>query len=305
MRTAPLVLLLLLPEAGVAQPKPVQMPEGAQLVHETNQDYGRVTFPTAPALGATVQQDRQEGKVRTSVFQFPATLPLDVLMATVRSQVAGPGREVFMDCTSRTCGGFDFRQALDTVPPPAMVVDLAKFGYLAVRDDATGQVDQFLLSLAGDTGYLQHVVVTPTDAPQTELVPQAPVSPVDAQRATEGLFTDRGTVVLDGLIFETGSAALSDEDYPGLKELAGFLNSNPEALVILVGHTDAEGGLQSNIALSRQRAEAVRSWLIEGLGVSPDQLEADGVGYLAPRASNATQEGRLRNRRVEAVLMDR
>jgi OOP family OmpA-OmpF porin len=69
-----------------------------------------------------------------------------------------------------------------------------------------------------------------------------------------------------------------------------------------VGHTDAQGGLETNIRLSRARAQAVRRYLIEELDVAPAQVEAEGIGYLAPRESNATPEGREANRRVEVVI---
>ncbi|MDJ0858838.1 MAG: OmpA family protein, partial [Dinoroseobacter sp.] len=221
-------------------------------------------------------------------------------------QLVGEDQVVLLDCTSRTCGGFDFREAVETIPPPEMIVDLALFGYLAVRNGISGQVDFALLSLAGGTGYLQHVSVTPAPAPVIEMPSETEsTEALETPTKEEGLFAGRGTIVLEGLEFETGSAALSDADYPGLRELAAFLASNPDATVILVGHTDAEGNLEPNITLSRQRAEAVRTRLINGFRVPPAQLLADGVGYLAPRATNTTQEGRLRNRRVEAVLMAR
>jgi OOP family OmpA-OmpF porin len=63
------------------------------------------------------------------------------------------------------------------------------------------------------------------------------------------------------------------------------------------------GTLENNIALSRARAEAVRQHLVEALGVDPAQVSATGIGYLAPRATNATAAGREANRRVEAVLL--
>jgi len=71
--------------------------------------------------------------------------------------------------------------------------------------------------------------------------------------------------------------------------------------VVLVGHTDASGALAPNIALSRARAQAVRAALV-ALGAKADQIGAEGAGYLAPRATNLTPEGRAQNRRVEVML---
>ncbi|MBC7180553.1 MAG: OmpA family protein, partial [Roseovarius sp.] len=88
-----------------------------------------------------------------------------------------------------------------------------------------------------------------------------------------------------------------------LVALAAFLRAAPATRVALVGHTDSTGGLEPNSALSRARAEAVLTRLIEQHGVAPAQVEAHGIGYLAPIAPNTSPEGRERNRRVEVVLL--
>jgi len=87
------------------------------------------------------------------------------------------------------------------------------------------------------------------------------------------------------------------------EELAAFLNERPDAVVALVGHTDAIGSLDSNVSLSLQRARSVRNRLVEAHGVQSRQVTVQGVGYLAPRATNETEPGRMLNRRVEVVLM--
>ena len=79
--------------------------------------------------------------------------------------------------------------------------------------------------------------------------------------------------------------------------------ANPTITVAIVGHTDAVGSLAGNTALSKRRAESVRARLIEDYGVDPEQLQADGVGYLAPIASNLTDAGRAANRRVDVILL--
>ena len=111
-----------------------------------------------------------------------------------------------------------------------------------------------------------------------------------------------GSVVLEGLAFESGKAALTDADAPALADLAAWLKAHPDRSVTLVGHTDASGSLAANVTLSRQRAAAVRQVLLEHYGVPEWQVSAEGVGPLAPRASNDTDDGRAQNRRVEAVF---
>jgi outer membrane protein OmpA-like peptidoglycan-associated protein len=69
----------------------------------------------------------------------------------------------------------------------------------------------------------------------------------------------------------------------------------------VVGHTDNQGGLDHNLALSKQRADAVTAALTATYGIAAVRLTANGVAYLAPVASNAAEAGRAKNRRVELV----
>jgi OOP family OmpA-OmpF porin len=115
---------------------------------------------------------------------------------------------------------------------------------------------------------------------------------------------EEGAAALDDLDFRTGASDLSGGDFPSLRRLADYLGENADRRVMLVGHTDSQGSPAANRALSEARARAVRRHLVDVLGVDPAQVGADGVGDLAPRATNATPEGRAANRRVEVVLLD-
>jgi OOP family OmpA-OmpF porin len=115
----------------------------------------------------------------------------------------------------------------------------------------------------------------------------------------------QGHVVLGDLKFPTGSSELDGTGAESLSLLSVLLNGNESYRVVLVGHTDSVGALEDNLSLSRRRAAAVRQVLIDQYGVDPEQVDADGVGYLAPLGSNLTEEGRRANRRVEAVLLYR
>nr|WP_246414687.1 OmpA family protein [Yoonia ponticola] len=111
-----------------------------------------------------------------------------------------------------------------------------------------------------------------------------------------------GRTVLDDLSFANGSADLADETYASLKTLAAYLQANPSLQIALVGHTDASGSLDGNIALSKRRARAVRQRLINRYDIPPSQLDAQGMGYLSPVGNNLTDAGRDANRRVEAII---
>jgi OOP family OmpA-OmpF porin len=113
---------------------------------------------------------------------------------------------------------------------------------------------------------------------------------------------DLGHVVLSDLDFVSGAVSLGNGPLASLDAVAAYLIANPSRQITFVGHTDATGPLDVNIALSRRRADAARSYVV-ARGVPADQVAADGVGFLSPRASNLTPAGREANRRVEAVLI--
>lgn len=113
---------------------------------------------------------------------------------------------------------------------------------------------------------------------------------------------DEGKVVFYGIYFDTDKATLKTESTPTLAEMAKWLKTNASAKVFIVGHTDMQGPAERNQKLSRDRAASVISALIKDHGIKADRLVAEGIGPLAPVASNADEAGRAKNRRVEMVL---
>lgn len=98
--------------------------------------------------------------------------------------------------------------------------------------------------------------------------------------------------------FELGSATLTRKGRDILDEMAPILQKLTNKSVAVVGHTDNAGSRASNLALSQSRAEAVKGYLV-GKGIDPMSLTTSGVGPDQPVASNANDEGRSRNRRIE------
>ena len=79
------------------------------------------------------------------------------------------------------------------------------------------------------------------------------------------------------------------------------MKAHPTLKLVIVGHTDNVGDLDYNMNLSKRRAEAVQVALVSSHNVDPSRLKAWGAGYLSPIASNKTEAGRAKNRRVELV----
>jgi len=110
-----------------------------------------------------------------------------------------------------------------------------------------------------------------------------------------------GHASIYGIYFDTGKAELKPESDATLTEISKLLAANSGLKLHVVGHTDNVGTLASNLTLSKQRSDAVVAALVSKYRVSADRLHAAGVGALAPVASNKTEDGRAKNRRVELV----
>jgi outer membrane protein OmpA-like peptidoglycan-associated protein len=104
-----------------------------------------------------------------------------------------------------------------------------------------------------------------------------------------------------GIYFDTGKADVKPESDATLKEVAKLLQGDPSLKLYVVGHTDNVGTLASNMDLSRRRANAVTQVLATKYGVASARLSAQGDGPTAPVASNDSEDGRAKNRRVELV----
>lgn len=105
-------------------------------------------------------------------------------------------------------------------------------------------------------------------------------------------------LVLPAVTFPLDSAQLTRNARATLDEVVAVLNAHPDLVVSVVGHADDTGPSDYNYTLSIKRAEAVTEYLVEA-GVSENQLSEKGIGEGRPVASNSTDDGRQRNRRVE------
>lgn len=108
-------------------------------------------------------------------------------------------------------------------------------------------------------------------------------------------------IVLNNIFFEFAKYELLKDSYSELNRVASFLKNNPGVKIEIRGHTDNVGSDQSNMLLSRRRAEAVADYLTEK-GISADRLSVKGFGESEPIVPNDTEENRFKNRRVEFVI---
>jgi outer membrane protein OmpA-like peptidoglycan-associated protein len=112
---------------------------------------------------------------------------------------------------------------------------------------------------------------------------------------------DTGSVAIYGINFDTASSVIKPDSEPAITEIAKLLTNNPALKVGIVGHTDMVGDATSNMRLSQARAQSVITDLVSKHHIAAARLVAFGAGPWAPLASNKTDDGRAKNRRVELV----
>ena len=123
---------------------------------------------------------------------------------------------------------------------------------------------------------------------------------VNADQMSKSL-ADSGNVALYGIYFDTDKDTLGPQSQTTLAEIAKLMTAGPQLKLRVVGHTDNQGKADYNLDLSRRRAASVVRELTSKYGVAADRLDSFGAGLYAPVASNDTDEGRAKNRRVELV----
>jgi len=116
-------------------------------------------------------------------------------------------------------------------------------------------------------------------------------------------------IFVDKILFDSGSAKISDRGMELLQIMAGSLTPNPEQNIVVEGHTDnvplsdaLKRRFPSNWELSTARAAAVVRIFQEQAGIEPQRLSARGYSFYRPVAPNDSEEGRHQNRRIEIIL---
>ncbi|EBA14867.1 OmpA domain protein [Roseobacter sp. SK209-2-6] len=305
----------------------MELPGGAESLSYRETAVGSYALPLSGHSENGIEQRVLEGRVLRRTWRLPESATALQILAPLREQLQNLGYETLFQCQARQCGGFDFRFGIEVVPAPDMLVSLSDYEFLsAAKPLLPGQAEQaqevvsLLVSHSGYATFLQIIETGPVmedQPPETEPAASSPnlsevsdeeAKPDSGDHQSEALSLSsqllaEGHVILEGLVFKSGSVRLGQRAVQSLEELAQFLKDHPEARVLIVGHTDSVGSLASNRSLSERRAEAVRGALIENSGIDNARVQATGVGYAAPIASNLSPAGREKNRRVEAVLL--
>jgi outer membrane protein OmpA-like peptidoglycan-associated protein len=295
---------------------------GSVMVGHAAQEFGELVVPLGPVsyVGSELRaakSERLEGKLTRLVYIAPEKrTPLEVLR-NYEQELAKGGFRTLWTCTGQACGG-GYGMNLGAAMDPGLKYGnpgAYDFGSLAFYSQMDGV--RFLVARRSAGGGEMTVTVYAglralPMPPETHNRTAIGVNVVERTTMDAGMVTvdasamssaikAGGKVAVYGILFDTNKADVKPESAPALKEIATLLQREPALKLLVVGHTDSVGDYTANLVLSDKRAAAVIQALTAQHGVAATRLRPAGAGMMSPVATNETEEGRAKNRRVELV----
>lgn len=332
--TPPTALAQLKDVAGSKDPAAIKRYDGSVIIGYAFSKFDDFTFLVGPVkrnVGSSkpfyvpTKTQRAEGQRTRIVYVVPeGRSPLEVLH-NYQQDLSKGGFKTLYTCGRAECGTtgdgdlaerylYTMETRLSDTPargaggPPGQVSEHAYSGakdqhfFVAHRTGTQGEawisvyVAMGTFSMHKETA--GHAIVL------LDLVEAAPMDTkmvlVDASAMAKDI-SATGHVALYGILFDTDKTDLKPESSATIEEIATLLKQDAGMQLYVVGHTDNVGGYDYNVALSQRRAATVVKELIGRHGISAARLKPAGTGPLAPVASNGTDAGRAKNRRVELV----
>lgn len=292
---------------GTADHAMVARFKGSTIRAQMRKEFDRYVLPLGPADTSETKFQKQqevEGKVLKTLYDAPAGSSPLAVYRSYQTALQQAGFDTLFTCAAKQCSpNGRLQYAVKATRPADYIRDL---GGRSFDDDAayllvTHQAKNDLYAVV----YATHIWNDPAHV--VYMVDIVETKPLEAGLVTvdaKVMATDIGTlghVALYGIYFDTGQAVVKASSDATLAEIAKLLAANAQLKLLVVGHTDNVGTLAANMTLSKQRADAVVAALTSRYQVAATRLQAGGAGPLAPVASNRTDAGRAKNRRVELV----
>jgi OOP family OmpA-OmpF porin len=314
--------------------------EGSYIVAQERKAFAEFAYPLSklePVREEKTRQNNQrfepknkkalEGAYTRIVYLVPENrTPLEVVR-NYEEEIKRVGGSVLFQCKETDCGGDPSRSiaggggqmslAMYLYPPERIVEEPHTTGHCAIAEHIADQryVVAELPQSGAHVSVLTYRLVSPdkndvcrtlndrtiaiVDLVETKAREQKMVT-VQASEM-EKTIASTGRVALYGIYFDFNKAEVKPESDPTLEQIAKLLKQSSAMKLLVVGHTDNVGTFPFNTDLSQRRAVAVVTALGTRYGIAKERLTPVGVSFASPVASNKTDEGRAKNRRVELV----
>lgn len=321
--------------AGAKDPALVGRLAGSVILSQVKSEFDEVVLPLSVLKRVPEKRDRHnngvvapdqsvklEGRHQRLLYLMPEGVTTLQVQRNYQKALAGQGGKTLYECAGMECGGgpysvltggsvqslpmflWDQDKVTDKPSSAAYCAQSATTGdlrYAAAEAASKGaHVSVIAYQLTGSyCKELDGRVVAIVDVIEGSEMEQKMVV-VDAGAMAKSIAAE-GRVALYGIHFDPAKAEVKPESRDALEQIAKLLAGNRALKLLVVGHTDNTGGYAGNLDLSRKRAEAVVSALVSTHRVEGKRLQAAGVSFASPVASNASEDGKAKNRRVELV----
>lgn len=301
--------------AGSADSAQISRYQGSTLVAQTITDFQAHALLNGYALSPANRPTsllNLEGRLERRVYQAPAGRGALEVQRNYAAALTGAGATLLTACSGRQAcqkavGRWHEAATEWASSYHGQARDRRAYELLNYGEDDTRQYALYQWAQAGSLRYVALLSVqgskgtaTLIDLLQPKAMDSGKVQATTADALASGLRAE-GRVAVYGVFFDTGRAEIRPESRPQIEQMARLLQADAALRVAIVGHTDNQGSLETNQALSQRRAEAIMAELVRDHGIAASRLLARGVAHLAPVASNRDEAGRGRNRRVELV----
>ncbi|CAN7163556.1 DUF4892 domain-containing protein [Acidovorax sp. LjRoot66] len=312
---------------GLTDPAGLKRYAGAVLLYRDDAAYDELRFPAAKVVSQSDDKlvaprslDRAGQRTALQYVAPAGRSSLEVLRG-YQQELKAAGFETAFECAGDACGGSNiFAYSLprsllpggwagkvgDNSPAACASGTLADLRYALLDNKATGAGMAVMTwnpditsAYCDEKEFQKRTTIT-----VVRVEPKAREQQMETMSSSEiakGLDAN-GKVAIYGILFDTGKADIKPDSKASLDQIGALLKQQAGLKLHVVGHTDNAGNLPANIDLSRRRADAVAAALARDYGIARDRLTANGVASLAPVASNGSDAGRAKNRRVELVL---
>jgi OOP family OmpA-OmpF porin len=324
--------------AGSADSPLVKRYQGSVILSYDKKRYGGLSVPLSKlekmpgkrnsgnnAIVEPKQSKTLEGELTHLLYVMPAERSALEIVRNYQDEVKAQKGTVLYECKAADCGGNPTGNSLggggtmgmamylrdgDRVTDKpwslawcAQHVSLSDLQYLVAELPGAGAHLSVLAATMNDAsgacGALKGRTLAVVDVVQGKARENRMVTVQSAEMARA--LSSEGKIALYGVYFDSNRAEIKPASEQTLAEIGKLLKDNAALKLLVVGHTDNNGGFSANMDLSQRRAAAVVKALVERFGVKKDRLTPVGVSSAAPVGSNKTEDGRAKNRRVELV----
>jgi OOP family OmpA-OmpF porin len=336
-----LAMLVATPAFGQLQDVPgskdhpmIKRYEGSIIIGHDFRKFGDVDVLLGPVKGGPAgkanvltptKNQRVEGETTRFLYVAPeGRAPLEVLR-NYEQELEKLGFQTVYRCARIECGARDgwlgeyylyplgrrFKQTPAAISKTGNVGQVSEFAlasatdqqYLAAKRSGP-QGDAYVSVYVATSGFPRHPETFKHAVVLLDVAETAPMETrmvtVEAAEMAKSI-ASTGHIALYGILFDTDKTDIKPESAETLKEIATLLKQDPKLNLLVVGHTDNVGAYDYNMKLSDRRAAAVVQALTTQHGIDTKRLRPAGVGMLAPVATNESEDGRAKNRRVELV----